>query len=134
MKKLAAVAFLMGMFGLIAAVNAADKDDPTGTWKFKVKFGDKEVERTMKLKNEDGKVTGTVSGFGKGGDNKIEDGKFKDGELSFSVTTMRKDAKSVTKYSAKVTGDTMKGTMTRDRDGKETKTEFEAKKEEPKKD
>jgi hypothetical protein len=133
MKKLALVAFLLGMFGLIVSANtaiAADKDDPTGTWKYKVKFGEKEVERTMKLEQKDGKVTGTVSGFGKDAkDNKIEDGKFKDGEVSFTVTTMRKDAKVTSKYNAKVSGDTMKGTITTDFGGKENKTEFEAKKE-----
>jgi hypothetical protein len=130
MKKLALVAFLLGMFGLITTVRAADKDDPTGTWKDKVKFGEKEVERTMKLENKDGKVTGTVSGFGKDAkDIAIEDGKFKDGEVSFTVTTMRKDQKFTSKYSGKVTGDTMKGTIASDFGGKEQKTDFEAKRE-----
>jgi hypothetical protein len=133
MKKLALVAFLLGMFGLIGAINtavAADKDDPTGTWKYKVKFGEKEFDATFKLELKDGKLTGTVPGFGKGAkDTPIEDGKFKDGEVSFSVTRTRKDVKTVSKYSAKVSGDTMKGTITRDVDGKEQKTEFEAKKE-----
>ena len=129
MKKLALLGFMLGLFGVMGAAIAADKDDPTGTWKFKVKFGEKEVERTMKLKNEDGKLTGTVSGFGKGGDNKIEDGKFKDGELSFTVTTMRKDTKITSKYTGKVSGDTIKGTITTDFGGKENKTDYEAKRE-----
>jgi hypothetical protein len=132
MKKLALVAFLLGMLGLIASINtaiAADKDDPTGTWKWKTKFNDKEFERTLKLELKDGKLTGTISGFGgKAKDNPIEDGKFKDGEVSFS-TKGGKGGTTVTKYSGKVSGDTIKGTITRDVDGKETKTDWEAKKE-----
>jgi hypothetical protein len=134
MKKLALVAFLFGMFGLMTAVRAADKDDPTGTWKFKVKFGEKEFDQTVKLELKDGKLTGSMPGFGKNAkDTPIEDGKFKDGELSFSVTRTRgkdKDMKIVTKYSGKVSGDTIKGTITRpDQDGKDVKTDWEAKKE-----
>ena len=133
MKKLALVAFLLGMFGLIGAINtavAADKDDPTGTWKWKVKFGEKEFDATVKLELKDGKLTGSMPGFGKGAkDTPIEDAKFKDGEVSFSVTRTRKDVKTVTKYTGKVSGDTIKGTTTREVDGKEQKTDWEAKRE-----
>ena len=126
MKKLALVAvFTLGLFALSAS--AADKDDPTGTWKVKTKRGEKEVEVTIKLENKDGKVTGTVSG-GKN-DTKIEDGKFKDGELTFTVTRELKDNKIVTKYTAKVTGDTIKGSSTTDFNGKEIKSDFEGKRE-----
>jgi hypothetical protein len=124
MKKLAVVAFLLGMFGLVAAVDAADKNDPTGTWKIKSKIGKKDTEGVLKLEQKDGKVTGTISGA-KGNEAKIEDGKYKDGELTFSVTRDVKDMKIVTKYSAKVDGDSMKGTGTLDFNGKEIKVEFE---------
>lgn len=134
MKKLALVAFLFGMFGLITAVQAADKDEVTGTWKIKTKFGEKEIERTLKLENKDGKVTGTISGFGgkNAKDTAIEDGKFKDGELTFNTTRTGgkdKDQKFVSKYSAKISGDTIKGTVTSDFGGKENKSDFEGKKE-----
>jgi hypothetical protein len=129
MKKLALAGFLLGMFGLITTVQAADKDDPTGTWKWKTKFNDKEFERTLKLELKDGKLTGSMAGFGgKGKDTPIEDAKFKDGEVSFS-TKGGKGGTSVTKYNGKVSGDTIKGTVTRDVDGKETKTDWEAKRE-----
>ena len=129
MKKLALAGFLLGMFGLISVVQAADKDDPTGTWKWKTKFGDKEFERSLKLELKDGKLTGSMPGFGKNAkDTAIEDAKFKDGEVSFSTTRMQKDQKIVTKYTGKVSGDTIKGTITRpDADGKEQKTDWEAK-------
>jgi hypothetical protein len=135
MRKLALLGFMLGMFGVIGVVAAADKNDPTGTWKWKTKFGKggQEVERTLKLENKEGKLTGTISGFGKDAkDIAIEEGKFKDGEVTFSVTTTRKDVKTVTKYSGKVDGDTIKGSTVRDVDGKEQKTDWEAKREKKK--
>jgi hypothetical protein len=128
MKKLSLLGFLLGMFGVIGVVAAADKDDPTGTWKWKTKFGKNEVEQTLKIENKDGKVTGTLSG-GKGKDIMIEDGKFKDGELTFTVTRERKDTKIMTKYSGKVSADTIKGTATTDFGGKENKQDWDAKRE-----
>ena len=130
MKKFAFAGFVVAVVGLIGVAQAAQKDDPTGTWKWKSKFGKdgKEFERTMKLQLKDGKLTGTVSGFGKQGtDTKIEDGTFKDGELSFQTTVERGDMKFTTKYSGKLSGDTIKGTITSERAGKENKQEWEAK-------
>ena len=132
MKKLALAGFLMGMFGVIGIVAAADKDDPVGTWKWKTKFGKNEVERTLKIKKDGDKYTGTISGFGKDAkDNAIDDVKFKEGELTFSTTTERKGVKTTSKYAGKVSGDTIKGSITRDADGKEQKTDWEAKREKP---
>jgi hypothetical protein len=136
MKKIALAAFVVAVVGVVGIAQAADKDDPTGTWKWKTKFGKdgKEIERTMKLELKDGKLTGTVSGGGKGGDSKIEDGKFKDGELSFTVTRERGDMKFVSKYSGKLSDDTIKGTITTDFNGKENKQDWEAKRAGKKKD
>jgi hypothetical protein len=136
-KKFAFAAFVFGMMGVVGVAVAADKNDPTGTWKWKTKFGKNEVERTMKLELKDGKLIGTVSGGGKAAtDTKIEDGTFKDGELSFNVTTERKGNKVTTKYTGKVDEDTIKGSITSDFNGKENKQDWEAKrvKEEKKKD
>lgn len=124
MKKYAAAAFLVGLFGIAYAA------DPTGTWTWKTKFGKdgKEAEQTLKLKLEGDKLTGILSG-GRGGkgDTKIEDGTFKNDEISFTVTREFKDMKFVTKYSGKVTDDTIKGETVSERDGKEIKREWEAK-------
>jgi hypothetical protein len=133
MKNFALAGFLMGMFGIIGIVAADDKDDPSGTWKWKVKFNDKEFDQTLKIKHENGKVTGTITGGGgKGGGGKgvdIDEGKFKDGEVSFSVTRDRKGTKTTTKYTGKLSGDTIKGSYVREVDGKEEKTDWEAKRE-----
>ena len=129
MKKLALASAMLGLLGLLAAsntANAADKDDPTGTWKYKVKRGDQEVEQTLKLELKDGKLTGTVGGKQ---ETKIEDGKFKDGEVAFTVTRERNNMKFVSKYTGKVSGDTIKGKIKSERDGKEVEVDWDAKKE-----
>jgi hypothetical protein len=113
--------------GLVGIAGAQDKkNDPTGTWKWETTFGDQKREQTLKLKLEGDKLTGALVGR-KDTETKIEDGKFKDGEVSFTVTRERGDMKFVTKYKAKVDGDTMKGTIESERDGKTNKREFEAK-------
>ena len=112
MKKFAFVAFAFGLLGVAGIAYAADKNDPTGTWKYKVKFGKNEVEQTLKLELKDGKLTGSI--MGKKNDTKIEDGMFKAGDISFSVTRERKGEKITSKYSGKVTEDTIKGTITTD--------------------
>lgn len=125
MRHLAIAAFVTGLVVLAGGARAADKADPTGTWKWTTKFKDQERETVLKLEQKGGKLTGTVSG-GKA-ETKIEDGTFKDGEVKFTVTRERKDQKFVTKYSGKLDGDTIKGTAVSEFNGKENKREWEAK-------
>lgn len=153
MKRLAVVAFLLGFVGVMGFAQAADKDDPTGTWAWETKRKGKDGNETttkssMKLELKDGKLTGSVAsgggGGGKGGkggkggakDTMIEDGKFSKGEFSFNVTRTFGENKFVTKYSGKVADDTIKMTITTNFGDKENKTEVEAKrvKEEARKD
>ncbi|MBA4067306.1 MAG: hypothetical protein C0501_27080 [Isosphaera sp.] len=130
MRTLIAATLALGLAGLSAAQDK--KTDPTGTWKWETERGGQKRETTLKLKLDGDKLTGTVASTGgKGGggaDTKIEDATFKDGEVKFTVTRERGDQKFTTKYSAKVDGDTLKGTATTDFGGKENKQEFEAKK------
>ena len=104
------------------------KADPTGTWRWTVEFSDRKVEQTLKLKIDGDRLTGTISGGGKGEANetRIEDGKFKDGEVTFTVTRERGGAKTVNKFKAKVEGDALKGEYQTERDGQTRKREFEA--------
>lgn len=128
MRTLIAAGLIFGLSGLAAADDK--KADPTGTWKWETERGGQKRETTLKLKLDGDKVTGTITGGrGKAEDVKIEDGKYKDGQVTFSVTRERGDVKIVTKYAAKADGDTLKGTATSERGGKEQKQEFEAKRE-----
>jgi hypothetical protein len=121
-----AVAALVLAFGATAGVaRADDKPNPTGTWKWKVKFNDQEREFTLKLKQDGDKLTGAMVGR----DNKdtpIEEAKFSDGEVSFKVTRERNGQKFVTKYTGKVTGDTIKGKTEFERNGETMSRDWEA--------
>jgi hypothetical protein len=128
MRKLAVAALVLGLAGVTGTVEAQDKkNDPTGTWKWTIKRNDKEFEQTVKLKLEGDKLTGVMPGRKEGTETKIEDGKFKDGEVTFTVTRERGGMKIVSKYKGKVDGDKIKGTIETDRDGQTQKADWEAK-------
>jgi hypothetical protein len=119
---LAAVGFL----GLAGAARAADAPDPTGTWKWTINFNNQTREATLKLKLEGDKLTGAMVGRN-GQETKIEEGKYKDGEISFAVTRERNGQKFTTKYKGKVEGDTIKGKQESERDGQLRSRDWEAK-------
>jgi hypothetical protein len=60
-------------------------------------------------------------------DTEIQDGKFKDGDISFSVTRERNGQKFSQKYAGKLSGDTIKGTVEIERNGETMKVDWEAK-------
>ena len=124
MRTLAVAALVVGFVGLTRADDK--KADPTGTWKWTVEINGEKQERTLKLKLDGEKLTGTITGRDNK-ETKIEDAKYKDGEVTFSVTRERDGQKFVIKYKAKVEGDTLKGAAEIDRDGQTQKREFEAK-------
>lgn len=132
MKALSIGAMLLGLAVLTGSASAEDKKaNPTGTWKWTVERNGQKREVTLKLKLEDGKLTGSVT-TGKDTDTKIEDGSFKDGEVKFSVTRERNGEKFTSKYAGKLDGDTIKGSYETTIGGKEQKREFEAKREKTK--
>jgi hypothetical protein len=92
----------------------AGKADPSGTWTWTVNTPNgQSFESTATFKREGDKVTGTVSG--RRGDTAISDGQFKDGTLTFTVMREREGRKMVSKFTGKVDGNAIKGTMTMDR-------------------
>ena len=127
MRALALAAFVLGSVGLAGATAAQGKADPTGTWTWEDTIKDQKRERTLKLKLEGTKLTGTMPGRKDGQETKIEDGKFENGEVSFTVTRERGDQKFVTKYKGKLEGDTIKGTIESSFGGKDQKRDWEAK-------
>ena len=126
MRRLFAAALVMTLAGTIGALRADDKPNPTGTWKWIVNFGGQEREMTLKLKLHGDKLTGSMPGRD-GQETAIEDGKYKDGEVSFKVTRERMGNKFTLKYTGKVSGDTIKGKTEFERDGQPQSRDWEAK-------
>jgi len=114
------------LLGLAGQVGAADKPDPTGTWKWSVTFNDQTREMSLKLKLDGDKLTGSIPGRNNT-ETAIENGTFKDGQVSFSVTRERNNQKVTSKYSGKLDGDTIKGKIEGERNGQATSRDWEAK-------
>src|SRR5437660_8851460 len=106
MKRFLAV-FVMVCVGAGTA-RAEDKPNPTGTWKWTVTNNDQKRDVTLKLKLDGDKLTGALMGRNNQ-ETKIDDATFKDGEVKFSVTRERNGQKMTSKYTGKVSGDTLKG-------------------------
>ncbi len=125
MKRLVAAVLVLVLVGMTGLALAADKPNPTGTWKWTVKFNDQSREMTLKLKLEGDKLTGAMVR----GNNEtaIQDGKFKDGEVSFTVVRERDGRKMTSKYAGKLSGDTIKGKTTFERDGQPQSRDWDAK-------
>ncbi len=119
---------------------AADSSvgDPTGTWKLATinsQTKAKNAERTLKLKLEGGKLSGTIDGRSDiNGKVKIfewplKDAKLQGNDISFTVThapTLGNGPDSTTVYEGKISGDTMKGTAETEWYGHTNKRAFEA--------
>ena len=129
MKRLVFAAIVVVLAGQAGLARADDKPNPTGTWKWTVEMNGNKRDVTLKLKSDGDKLTGSMPGRNNT-ETAIDDGKFKDGEVSFSVTRDRMGTKVTTKYTGKIDGDTLKGKMEFERDGKAETREFEAKRSE----
>jgi hypothetical protein len=112
----------------LSGLALADDANPTGTWKWSATFNNQTREFTLKLKLEGDKLTGSMLGR----DNQetpIENATYKDGEVAFSVTRERNGNKFTVKYKRKVSGDTIKGKSSVERDGQTMERDWEAKRE-----
>jgi hypothetical protein len=112
---------------IIAAAHATRAaDDPSGTWKWQLMFNGQSIDVSLKLKLEGDKLTGTLTS--PMGEAAIQDGQYKDGDLSFKVVRKGQDGTERTnKYSGKVSGDTWKAKVEFERNGQTGSREFEAK-------
>ena len=127
MRRLTVGALVLALVGLAGLAKAEDKkDSPNGTWKWTVNFGGQERELAVKLKADGEKLTGKFVSPN-GDETAIEDGKYKDGEVSFKVTRERDGNKFIIKFKGKVSGDTIKGKSEFDRDGETQSRDWEAK-------
>ena len=112
MKRMAAVVCVLVAAGM---ARAEDKPNPTGTWKYTAEVNGQSIDVLIKLKLEGDKLTGTLSVLDM--ESKIEDGKYKDGEASFTVNREMNGNKFTLKYKGKIQGDTFKGKRELERDG-----------------
>ena len=122
--------FCLALTSGISAL-AADASG-TWTWSRPGRNGGDPVKTTMKLKVDGDKVTGDISAPGRQGavtETKIEDGKIKGEEISFTVTREVNGNKMVAKYNGKLSGDTITGKIETDRNGTAQSRDWEAKRE-----
>jgi hypothetical protein len=126
MRRLLALAVLFTFVGAAVNTYAAEKPNPTGTWKLSIEVEGQTYEFTVKMKLDGAKVTGTMVGED-GNEIAIKDGKFKDGVVSMTVIREEGGEKIPVKSTAKITGDTMKGTASFELNGEAKKLPFEAK-------
>jgi hypothetical protein len=121
-----ALACLALLTTLNITVQAADA---TGTWTWTTPAQGNRPERksVLKLKTEGDKLTGTINGRQE--DIKITDGKITGDEVSFKVSRPAgQSGNTITqKYTGKVSGDTIKGKVTFERNGEEQSRDWEAK-------
>ena len=128
MRRTACVALLLALSAFTTNAWAADKADPTGTWKWSFTANNQTQETTLKLKLEGDKLTGSIVRRNNE-ETPIADATFKDNEVAFSITRERNGQKFTTKYKGKVDGDTIKGKSESERDGKTNSRDWEAKRE-----
>jgi hypothetical protein len=122
MKSMAAVVFVLAVAGM---VRAEEKPNPTGTWKYTVDVNGQSLDVTIKLKLDGDKLTGAVKVADT--ETKIEDAKYKDGEVSFTAKPEFNGNKVTIKYKGTIKGDTFKGKRELERDGQTNTRDFEAK-------
>jgi hypothetical protein len=123
-RRLLAPMLVLAIVALAGAARAAD--DPSGTWKFDVMRGNNKATVTLKLKLEGDKLTGAVVGRNNM-ETAISDASVKDGTVAFSVVRERNGQKTTTKYSGKLSGDEIKGTIETERNGNTNSQPWEAK-------
>lgn len=118
---------------LFTAAAWAAEASPAGTWKWtqQGRQGGQSSERAMTLELKDGKLTGKLLGW-KMGDNDIPESEitgatFKDGVVAFNVTREFNGNTFTMKYSAKLEGDKLTGSIeSPGRDGQTMKRDWTA--------
>jgi hypothetical protein len=110
MRQLVAAAVVAACVGTAGPARADDKGGLTGTWEWIVHRGGKTGVATVELKLEGDRITGVMHGRD-GKDMKVENGTFKDGQVSFEVPAVNPDGSHmVHRYNGNLAGDTITGT------------------------
>ena len=107
----------------------------TGNWTWTVqgRDGGQERKMTLNLKQDGEKLTGKLSSPGRDGaarETEISEGTVKGSDVAFSVTREFGDRKMTSKYSGKLSGDTITGKVeSKDREGNDQSRDWTAKRE-----
>ena len=127
MQRLMVAGLVLAFAAPTGMARAENKSDPTGTWNWtNTGPGGQARTTTLKLKLDGDKLTGAVAGRNNQ-ETAIEDAKYNNGDVSFSVTRERQGQKFTMKYHGKVTGDTIKGKIAFERDGQSQDRDWNAK-------
>jgi hypothetical protein len=126
MKRLLAATLVLLIVGATSLAHADDKPNPTGTWKWSVTYNNQTLEMTLKLKLDGETLTGAIM-VRDGQETVIQDAKFADGTVSFTVVRERNGQKMTRKYTGKAGEDTIKGKSEAERDGQTQSRDWEAK-------
>jgi hypothetical protein len=122
---------VLGVIALTRFVSASAekverKPDVNGTWTWAMQRQNGAGRQvTLTIKQDGEKVTGTISN-NFGGDSDIEEGTFKDGEVTFKTTRTRGGMEIVTTYKGKLQGDTIKGKVETEQRGQKVPRDWEA--------
>ena len=134
MRRLLVAALVLAVVGAAGLAQAQEQKEkkkgranPTGTWTWSVKRGDQAYEMTLKLKLEGDKLTGALVGREGQPETPISDAKYQKGQLSFTVVRERNNVKMTSKYTGKVSRDTITGKISFEREGQTQSREWEAK-------
>lgn len=100
--------FLFFSFLLIAAVNLRAQS-PAGTWKWSTDMQGQTINSVLRLEVDGEKVTGTYSD--QNIEEEIEDGKLKDGKVSFNMITEVNGTDIYVEWEGKVADDTIEGSV-----------------------
>jgi hypothetical protein len=94
---------------VFSAIVFAAEASPAGAWKWTIETPNGEVEASATLQYAEGQLTGTYrSPFGEA---RISKGSFADGTIAFEVEREFDGNKFVLKFSGKLEGDAIKGTV-----------------------
>jgi hypothetical protein len=123
--KVACVAPLLFLCAFAVPARAADKPDPSGTWKWKREVEGTSVESVLKLKLDKDKLTGTYSR----GDVKaeIKNGKLGGDQVSFDVSATINDNDVTLSFKGKLDKDAIKGKVNLSAGGQSGELDWEAK-------
>ncbi|REK09888.1 MAG: hypothetical protein DWQ37_17420 [Planctomycetota bacterium] len=119
---------LLMAIGVLVSCASAVAADASGKWTWSFSRAGEDYEMTLDLKQEGDKLTGTLHlPFRDGFELDIKDGKVEDDKLSFKTVMERGERAFESKYEGTIEGDTIKGTIERQRRGQPIKREWEAK-------